>query len=264
MSVLWSIFGTRENRKTLKKRTFDDRRALWLAKMADGNVFYATGAAQYFRRKGLDPKRIWIARNTVNVEPATRDTTHRRDSFLFLGSFNERKGNDVTIAAFNEACSQLPEHVQLVLVGDGPAKAAAQAQATELPSGHRIVFRPGTLDANEIRDYHARAIASVSFGQAGLSVLQSFGHGVPFITKKGAVSGGESENIVPGQTGLICEPSQDSLREAFITLCKDPVQAEALGQGALNYYKTRASAQMMAAAFSESVENIHLKSEMLS
>ncbi|SNS28918.1 glycosyltransferase family 4 protein [Antarctobacter heliothermus] len=246
------------------KSELANKARFWLAKRADGNVFYSTGAAQYFFRKGLNPKKIWIARNTVKVDPAERDTSHRRDALLFLGSFNVRKGNDVTIAAFNDACSQIPEHIQLVLVGDGPAKAAAQAQAAGLPNGHRIVFRHGTLDANEIREYYARALASVSFGQAGLSVLQSFGHGVTFITKKGAISGGESENILPGQTGLICDPNQDSLRDAVITLCNDPVQAEALGQGALSYYKTRASAQTMAEGFAEAVENTYLKAKLVS
>ena len=231
---------------------------LWLAKKADGNIFYSTEAARYFRRISLHPKKTWIARNTVEVDPAERMNTCHRNTILFLGSFNVRKGNDITINAFNDACSQIPDDIQLVLVGDGPAKADAQAQASRLPNANRIFFHPGTLDATEIRDYYASALASISFGQAGLSVLHSFGHGVPFITKKGAISGGESENIVPGKTGLICEPTQDGLRDAFITLCSDPMKVKALGQGAIEYYRTHASVKKMAQGFAHAIDDIHV------
>jgi glycosyltransferase involved in cell wall biosynthesis len=236
---------------------------LAIARSADGNLFYASGAARYFLRCGLDEKKIWIARNTVNVEPAERDLAFSRDSLLFLGSFNPRKENDVLIAAFDEACAYIPSEIKLVLVGDGPAKASAQAQAAQTANSSRIEFYPGTHDDEMIRAFYARALASISFGQAGLSVLQSFGHGVPFITKEGAISGGESENIVSGSTGLISAPTQKGLREVLIALCNDPEKVEILGQRALEYYKKSCSAQAMAAGFAEAIENIHRTTEKI-
>ena len=103
----------------------------------------------------------------------------------------------------------------------------------------------------------------MSYGQAGLSVLQSFGHGVPFITSKGAISGGEIENIIPHQTGFLCDLSQESLTDTFVSLCNYPARTEQLGYDALHYYQTYSSAQVMVAGFSEAIENTHSLTEQI-
>ncbi len=253
--ITWGFWET--------KTDFANKTRVWISKRADGNVFYASGAARYFLSKGLDPQKIWIARNSVKVYPAERDTSATRRTILFLGSFNTRKENDVTIAAFNMACESIPPDIKLVLVGDGPAKTEAMNFADTLPNRGRIEFHPGTIDELTIRTFYAQALASISFGQAGLSVLQSFGHGVPFITKQNAISGGEIENIISGKTGLLCEPNQDALCNLLIDLCNNPEVAELLGNQALEYYKNYCSAEKMAAGFSESVEDIHLTTERI-
>lgn len=240
-----------------------NRARVWFAKRADGNVFYAAGAARDFLKAGVSCRKIWIARNTVLVDPAERAKTPQRDTLLFLGSFNTRKGNDVAIAAFDAACEQIPDHISFVLVGDGPAKAAAEAQAAALPNAHRIKFHPGTLDDDKVRAYYAKALASISFGQAGLSVLHSFGHGVPFVTKQGAISGGESENIITGQTGVVCSPSREGLRDVLVKLCVETDYADTLGCEALGYYSTKASVQAMTAGFAGAVEGSHLSTEKI-
>lgn len=229
----------------------------WLAKRADGNVFYATRAARDFLDTGVSKSKIWIARNSVHVDPAERTKVRKRETILFLGSFVARKRNDITISAFDAVCAKIPEHIRLVLVGDGPAKATAQAQADALPNGHRIDFHPGTIDPSEIQAHYAHALCSVSFGQAGLSVLQSFGHGVPFITSESAISGGEIENIISEQTGILCDMTQSSLEDSFLAICNDHAYSEQLGYNALRYYKRCSSADIMAAGFIEAIENKH-------
>lgn len=228
-----------------------------LAKLADGNVFYATGAAHDFLAAGVPAAKIWIARNTVKVDPVERQVGARRNTILFLGSFNERKRNDVTIAAFDKACEYIPEDISLILVGDGPAKEKAKQQVSALPNRGRIHFEQGTKDDDRIRKYYAQALASVSYGQAGLSVLQSFGHGVSFITKRDAISGGEIENIMQSETGILCDSTQESLMGAFVKVCNDLHYADRLGNGALQYYQARSTVHHMVAGFAGAVENAH-------
>ena len=50
--------------------------------------------------------------------------------------------------------------------------------------------------------FYNRAIMSISLNQAGLSVLNSFAHGVPFVTMNNAASGGEKFNIVNNYNGI--------------------------------------------------------------
>lgn len=231
------------------------------ARLADANLFYATGAARDFIARGIPQKKVWIARNTVQVEVTDAPGTGDRSTILFLGSFDARKGNDITVAAFDRACARIPENIRLVLVGDGAAKAAVVAQAKALANGHRIDFKPGTFDAFAIREHYRKAMASVSFGQAGLSVLQSLGHGVPFITARTAVSGGEIENIVDGVTGMLCEPSEAALVEAFVRLCTDPAQAARMQAAARDYYLRCATTQHMINGFVGAIEGVELNGD---
>lgn len=261
LSILWSFLRcpVRTKRITwgfwMTKKKFANLVRIQLAKLADGNVFYADGAANDFLSVGLSKERVFIARNTISVHGHGRDSKAERMYLLFLGSFDQRKRNDVTIAAFNEACSLIPPNINLVLVGDGQAKNMAVLQAAKSRNSKRIFFEPGTFDLDEINEYYRHAIITVSFGQAGLSVLQSFGHGVPFLTNKHAVSGGEIENIVHNETGLLCDSSQQSLTDEIVRICNDPALAENLGINSIEYYKTKASVEKMVGSFICAIEN---------
>ena len=52
-------------------------------------------------------------------------------------------------------------------------------------------------------NFYKFAYCSISYGQAGLSVLQAFAFGVPFLTTENAISGGEKHNIENGKNGFL-------------------------------------------------------------
>lgn len=226
----------------------------WFAYRADENVFYSTSAAKDFRSLGIPAEKLWVARNSVKVEMGIRPSQPPRRNVLFLGSFNGRKRNDVAVMAFDSICDKLPADIQFVLVGDGSAKADVMQLAKSLKNADRFVFKKGTIDEGEIQQLYRNAIVSVSFGQAGLSVLQSLGYGVPFISSVGAISGGEIENIRNGETGILCEPTEASLSKAFLKFCSDPVFSEQMGQSAHQYYKSRCTIEKMASGFLDAID----------
>lgn len=225
------------------------------ALMASANIFYCTGHAVDFERHGVPSNKIWIARNTVQIESPDRAQHTNRHLLLLIGSLDERKRNDVTIRAFCNVLDQLNPDIKLMFVGEGPAKQTTMTLARSLAGGDRIEFRSGTTDAREIRNYYGQAIASVSFGQAGLSVLQSLAHGVPFITNRNAISGGELENLQDGFNALLCEENIGSLEEAILRICRDSSFAEYLGTNSVKFYKEYCTIEKMVDGFVGAIEN---------
>jgi glycosyltransferase involved in cell wall biosynthesis len=253
--IVWGFWRTTNNLANFLR--------IYIARKADASVFYASSAARDFCRSGVDSSRIWIARNTVKVEPSEFKNDAKRNAFLFLGTFNYRKRNDIAIKAFNEACAHIPEDIILILVGDGEHKEECILLANSLPCRNRIFFCPGTHDGSVIKKYYEKSIASVSFGQAGLSVLQSLGHGVPFLCSRDAISGGEIENIHDGVNGRLCAPNQDALAQSFIKLSLDSPYATKLGHAAIEYYREFCTLDAMVDGFIGAIENTHENCEIV-
>jgi glycosyltransferase involved in cell wall biosynthesis len=86
---------------------------------------------------------------------------------------------------------------------------------------NRVIFKGKITSNKDLIEFYRNAFVSVSFGQAGLSVLQSLGYGVPFITKKNAISGGEITNIIDKYNGFLCEDSVESLKEKILLIIKN-------------------------------------------
>ena len=224
-----------------------------LARLADANVFYSSRAADDFESAGVGGDRIWVARNTVRVDHARRVQSAKRNTLLCVGSFDARKQNDATVSAFHAILPNLPSDIQLVFVGDGSDKQRIIALASKPGLEDRVEFHPGTSDPEILRRHYDSAICSVSFGQAGLSVLQSFAYGVPYITKTNAISGGEIENVRDGFNGLLCT-SEEFLQKALLTACVTPGLADRLGRNAFTYYSQNATVEHMANGFIGAIE----------
>lgn len=244
--VIWGLWRT--------GRPLADASRLWLAKQADHNVFYSNGAAEDFIACGLPPGNISVARNTVRIDTIARNETTLRDTILVVGSFNARKENDVTLAAFETVAQTVKASVRLVFVGSGDDLGKIKALAAKSSVADRIEFHPACHDEQTLREFYDRAICSVSHGQAGLSVLQSFAYGVPFVTREGAISGGEIENIEHGVNGILTSGSQTNLEMALRRLIENPSEARAMGRAALDYYRTRANAARMVDGFLVAIE----------
>lgn len=226
---------------------------IWLSKAADSNIFYSTEAAQDFFACGLSQNRISVARNTVRVDNPGRNNDSVRDSILIVGSFDPRKRNDVTISAFSNTAARINVPVRLVFVGAGEQLEEIKLLASNSPLRDQIEFFPQTHDVGTLRNFYDRAICVVSYGQAGLSVLQSFAFGVPFITSENAISGGEIENIQHKSNGFLVRDTQEHLEEIIEELLSNPAMADSMGVAALNYYISHASASHMVSGFMNAI-----------
>lgn len=201
-------------------------------------------------------EKLYVAPNTVAV-PDTDPlaASEVRDSVVFVGSLTPRKGLDRLLSVFAETVPKLPEWVRLVIVGEGSERLKLETLVKELELEGRVEM-PGRInDPVELAPYYARALVSVSLSQAGLSVLQSMGYGVPFLTIRDSLSGGETHNITDGVNGFVVDDNNTAISSALQAIAGDPALAVRMGAAARMHYQRYATIENYAQGFFDAIEN---------
>jgi len=231
----------------------------YLTKKADANIFYTHEARRDFIERGVDPSNLYVANNTFDVGERMKSYEYSsKNRIIFVGSLDERKQNDITIKAFKNIIDKIPKNIKFTIIGDGKQRKNLENLVNELDMKSRISFEGKITDPEKLKEYYEEAIVSVSFGQAGLSVLQALGFGVPFLTKENAISGGEKSNIKHDLNSIFCEDSQGSLENHLVKLCNDIDFARELGKNAYEYYSEYCTIENMAQGFIDAIENTRL------
>ena len=224
-------------------------------KRCEANLVYCHQKMEELLAYGVPANTLYVAHNTVKVaEVLPAALTDERDLILFVGSFNARKGLDRLLCIFAETMPRLPEGIRLVLVGDGPERLRLEELANDLRLGERLMMPGRVTDPGDLMDLYARALVSVSLNQAGLSVLQSMGYGVPFLTIRDSVSGGETLNIIDGSTGFVVDDNNDAVSAALESLACDPALALRMGASAREHYLRYATIENYAQGFFDAIE----------
>lgn len=222
----------------------------WLARDDCPIVFYNSAVRDLFVARGLAPEKLFVANNTFHVENHRSFHDHEpKDIFINVGTLDPRKQNDVLIRAFKVVLEKTGLDLSLYLIGEGRDRDMLTSLVDEFKLQDRVFLVGKIEDPTVLEAYYARALASVSFGQAGLAVLQSMAFGVPFITKLSAISGGEKHNIIDNYNGILCNDDASSLGQAMILLAKNEGTARMMGSNAYKYYRDRASVDGMVEGF---------------
>lgn len=218
-----------------------------LARAADAYLAYTPKGRDQLAAAGVDPDRIFVARNTLDV--ATQQQAMRRldgvttddirgrfglrpDSrvLLSIGRLIPRKSVDALIAATRllNADPTLPP-VEVVVAGDGPEREALTHLARDLPNLH---FLGNRYDPDEVAALMKVATAVVLPGTVGLAVNHAFACGRPVVTRENPLHPPEIEYVESGRNGLIAGPGVDSLTDALRNLLRDKVLQQRLAAGA--------------------------------
>lgn len=237
-------------------RYFADKMKVRIAYKSCKMIFYCNEARDTFINAGVFPEKLFVANNTIHVEK--REECYKnpiKDSLVFVGTFDRRKQNELLIDCFKNIATNISDEIKLILIGSGEHRDELNDKVCHNSVlSERVIFPGKIIDPTRLLEYYKKAIASVSFGQAGLSVLQSLGYGVPFITKKDAISGGEITNIKDGITGILCENSTHSLEKALLNVCNNIEFARELGKNAYNYYSENCTIKNMVNGFIKAIE----------
>lgn len=263
INTLYSIFKFRKTHKIIlwggwfTKNYFINRIRILFSRGVFSNIYYNYLTLLDFQKNGI--KDTYVANNTFDVGTRTKCFNNsKKDYILFVGSLDLRKQNDVLIKAYEKIINKVPKDINLVFVGSGKESENLKILSSKLKLDKRIKFIGRIENSEELKTYYKRAIVCVSFGQAGLTVLQSLGYGVPFLTKKNSISGGEKFNIKDNYNGILCDNNLESLSKKLMKMCLDLNFSRKLGENAFNYYTKYCTIENMAQGFVDAIEKTNM------
>lgn len=241
--------------------TLLDRCFKLLLKKSDANIFYMKEPIAKWSHCGIDKSKLFVAHNTVAVNSIEIDSSFKK-TILFVGSLYKEKKVDELIEAYETAFLEKggEEGPILNIIGEGPEKVYLVSLLKQKGLEKQIILRGAIYDETVIAEYFKEALICVSPDQAGLSVLKSMGYGVPFITKKDAITGGEILNIENNKTGRLYQ-HRDELVKILQEVAEFPQKYIEMGILAMEYYKQNASISQMVQGFYDAISFVQIDNQ---
>lgn len=245
--IHWGIGVSSSNGLTIKRTSISIIRNL-LSRTASALILYSSAPLSLFSNKVI--AKSFIANNTVESNISKRYSSETKNSIIFIGTLNKRKGLDLLIRAFNDYLNDYKHKTidKLIIIGDGEEKENLCELVSLLKIDDNVIFTGKITSEEQKWAYFKNSAISVSLKQAGLSVLECFSYGIPFVCFKNAISGGEHLNIQNGKNGYLIE-SIDELVSLLIKLDKTPELAQKLSQNAFDYYHNERNMSQMSKVF---------------
>lgn len=210
----------------------------------DANIFYMNKAREFWENTNLRRDNIFQAINTALVAPMSFVPDAKRD-FLFVGTLYKGKGLDLLLEAFNKVVKKYNTDIKLHIVGAGDQREVLEKIVKDNFLVNQVVFHGAIFDESEISKLFQQSILCFSPTQAGLSVPKSMGYGVPFVTRKDAITGGEIYHISSGKNGIMYDSDND-LPLIMTDAIKNKDKYLEMGRQALQYYQSCATIEHMA------------------
>lgn len=214
--------------------------------LSDAVVFYSDYPVKKYSQMRISKDKLFVAHNTVAIYPGDNiigDCV--KDCFLFVGSLYRQKGIGVLLEAYQKAYAQTKHLLPLVIIGGGGEYESIKQWIINHHLENNITLKGAIYDERDLSSFFGRARVCVSPNQAGLSVQKSFGYGVPFVTRKDAITGGEIFDIVDNSTGLLYEKDID-LVDILLDINRNPKRYEEMGKNCKNFYNNYRTVEIMA------------------
>ena len=247
--VYWGI-GTSASYKTKldSNRKWDIIR-YFMARKADAMLFYSSYPIDKYVNAGIVKEKLFVAHNTLE-ENISFNYNKNKNKLIFIGTLYKEKGIFELLNAYlkSNVCNVL----ELNIIGDGDEKDNIIEFISKNKLENSVFVRGAIYDKKELFNYFNDSIACISPSQAGLSVLKSMANGVPFITKKDAITGGEIFNIEHNQNGVLYTDEND-----LVSICEEilenPIKYIELGENAKKYYAKNRQIVDMKKSFIEAI-----------
>ena len=219
---------------------------------ADALAFYTDYPINKYEAMGIPREKMFVAPNTVAV--ASVKAEEQKATLLVIGTLYREKGIQTLLDVYKElrATCKLP---LLNIIGKGPDYDAIYKWIRDNNMQDLIVLRGAIYDMDEKAKYFAQALACISPKQAGLTVLESMGYGVPFVSSKNAITGGELLNIHNGVDGVIMETDAE-LADVVRDIASNPDKYISMGKKAKEFYDNNRTPKHMAQGFWDAIQYV--------
>ncbi len=251
--IFWSPGVSASYEKKYDEVSRWDRVRDFFYRKADALIFYTIYPIQKYLDRGFARENLFVAPNTVEVYSDSTDMPVVKDSILFIGTLYFEKGILVLLENYQRAYLENHDLLCLNIVGGGQELQRIKQWVAENALEHKILVRGPVYDVKKKSIFFKRAFACVSPIQAGLSVLESMGYGVPFVTMHDAITGGERLNIKQNVTGVLMNKT-DELKEIILDIQNNKPKYIQMGKNAKIYYQSTHTPQHMANGVIDAIE----------
>ena len=179
------------------------------------------------RVEGYDPGKVTVILNAVDPRLFAPIADERQPSvkgdhvIVSVGHLHHQKGHDVLIRGMTEITREIPE-AKLLIIGDGPQKAALKRLVQELQLSNRVDLL-GSMPPAEViqtlKGAHVFALAS-NWEGFGIAVIEAMASGKPVVATDVE---GLRDVVKEGSTGFLVPRGESGpLAEKIILLLRNP------------------------------------------
>ena len=240
--------------ETDRKHTLLDRLYQKLLAKCDANIFYMEKSKEFWRGTKLRMDNVFVAPNTTDVIDIPFVPEKKKD-FLFVGTLYKGKGLDILLEAFKQFKESCNSNTSLYIVGGGELENELKEYVGENRLQDSVFFTGPIYDESVLANYFQRSLLCFSPTQAGLSVPKSLGYGVPFVTRKDAITGGELYHISDSYNGILYTNNAE-LKEIMMDAVSNRSKYIDMGRNAKDYYDNNATVDHKARGAMDAFEYI--------
>jgi len=173
------------------------------------------------------------ANGSVNNDPLIILTVGR------LAASERYKGHDLIISALPEVQKQIKQRIEYWIIGGGDDRLWLEQLADEVGVADSVIFKGAVIESELIEAYQrCNVFAMPSYvtqrpdgnwtGEGfGIVYIEAAACGKPVIA---CDSGGQTDIVVNGLTGLLVKPTVDDVANALVELLSDPKKSQQMGE----------------------------------
>jgi glycosyltransferase involved in cell wall biosynthesis len=170
-----------------------------------------------------------------------------------FGYFDKARGIVLLLDAYSRLLKTFP-HLRLYICGDGKHRHLLQERASQLNLNAKVVFT-GRVSREELREYYRLA---------DIFVYPSFLDGCPKTLLDAQACGaaaivtgssGAAELVMDGVSGIVCQPTVQSLVDAIVYLVQNPHIRQSMAIQAVEHMQHNLSWEVSAGKFNELLAN---------
>lgn len=191
---------------------------------------------QHMIAEGFPARRLRVLYN--GIDPGKRPTAMQRhaaraelgipdDAFVVgtVGRLDPVKNLQLLLQA-QARLRGAPANACVVIVGDGPERAALEGQAADLGIGDSVVFTGYRQDVRNLMSAFDVYVNCSTYEGVSLTILEAMASALPVVATP---AGGNPEVVIEGETGLLAPGCARSLADAIATLALDPRRRRVMG-----------------------------------